>query len=110
MLMPSIFGEDLFDDLMDFPFERDSRRRAAAGSAYGKADRNLMRTDIRETDNSFELDIDLPGYKKEDVTAQLENGYLTISAPEVPVRTKRIKKANISAGSVLPATAPDAFM
>ena len=64
MLMPSIFGEDLFDDLMDFPFERDSRRRAAAGSAYGKADRNLMRTDIRETDNSFELDIDLPGYKK----------------------------------------------
>ena len=80
MLMPSIFGEDLFDDLMDFPFERDSRRRAAAGSAYGKADRNLMRTDIRETDNSFELDIDLPGYKKEDVTAQLENGYLTISA------------------------------
>lgn len=78
MLMPSIFGEDLFDDLMDFPFERG--RRLAQNSIYGKADKNLMKTDIRETDSSFELDIDLPGFKKENVTAQLENGYLTINA------------------------------
>lgn len=80
MLMPSIFGEDLFDDFMDFPFERDSRRRAAHTNGYTKNSSSLMRTDIRETDGSFELDIDLPGFKKENVNAQLENGYLTINA------------------------------
>ena len=47
MMMPSVFGESLFDDLMDFPYE---------------------------------MDIDLPGFKKEDVSAKLENGYLTITA------------------------------
>lgn len=80
MLMPSIFGEDLFDDFMDFPFERDIRRRAAHTNGYTKNSSSLMRTDIRETDGSFELDIDLPGFKKENVNAQLENGYLTINA------------------------------
>ena len=80
MLMPSIFGEDLFDDFMNFPFERDSRRRATHTNGYTKNSSSLMRTDIRETDGSFELDIDLPGFKKENVNAQLENGYLTINA------------------------------
>ena len=80
MLMPSIFGESLFDDWMDFPFERENARRAAANNAYAKAEKNLMKTDIRETDTSYELDIDLPGFKKENVSAQLENGYLTIHA------------------------------
>ena len=39
-----------------------------------------MKTDVRETENGYELDIDLPGFKKEDVSIQLENGYLSISA------------------------------
>ena len=47
---------------------------------YGKHGKNLMKTDVRETENSYELDIDLPGFKKEDVSAKLENGYLTITA------------------------------
>ena len=47
---------------------------------FGKHAKNLMRTDIRETENSYELDVDLPGFKKEDIKAQVENGYLTISA------------------------------
>ena len=78
MMMPSIFGETLFDDFMDFPFERDFWGRR--NPLYGKNEKNLMKTDVRETDSSYELDIDLPGFKKDEVTAKLENGYLTISA------------------------------
>ena len=60
-------GEDLFDDWMDFPF----RTRTST---------NLMKTDVKETDNSYELDIDMPGFEKGDIKAELKNGYLTISA------------------------------
>ena len=81
MLMPSIFGEDLFDAWMDFPFERENQRRTTAQNPlYRKNEKNLMKTDIRETGTSYELDIDLPGFTKENVNAQLENGYLTINA------------------------------
>ena len=81
MLMPSIFGEDLFDAWMDFTFERENQRRTAAQNPlYRKNEKNLMKTDIRETGTSYELDIDLPGFTKENVNAQLENGYLTINA------------------------------
>ena len=65
--MPSIFGENLFDDFMDFPFG-------------GKKINTMMKTDIRDTDSSYEMDIDMPGFKKEDIKAQLKDGYLTISA------------------------------
>jgi HSP20 family molecular chaperone IbpA len=81
MMMPStntfrhVFGEDLFDELMDFPFERNFR-----DPVFGKHEKNLMKTDVKEHDGHYELDMDLPGYKKEEVTAKLENGYLTISA------------------------------
>ena len=78
MLLPSIFGEDLFDDMMDFPFEDEFFGRK--NPLYGKRAKNLMKTDVKETENGYELDIDLPGFKKEEVQASLENGYLTISA------------------------------
>lgn len=78
MRVPSIFGESLFDDFMDFPFEREFFGRR--NPLYGKHEKNMMKTDIKETDAGYEMDIDLPGFKKEDVTAKLENGYLTISA------------------------------
>lgn len=77
MLVPSIFGEDLFDDWMDFPFEREFFGK---NPLYGKNAKNIMKTDVRELDDHYELDIDLPGFKKDEVTAKLENGYLTISA------------------------------
>lgn len=78
MMMPSIFGEDLFDDFMEFPFEREVFRKRNPG--YTKNEKNLMKTDVRETNSAYELDIDLPGFKKDEVTAKLENGYLTICA------------------------------
>lgn len=74
MLMPSIFGEDVFDDWMDFSFPDIDRK------LYGKHAKNVMKTDIRETDNGYEAVIDLPGFKKDEIEVQLENGYLTISA------------------------------
>jgi HSP20 family molecular chaperone IbpA len=67
MLMPRR-DFDLFDDLFKDDFFK------------GKEKTNLMKTDIRETDNSFILDIDLPGYKKEDIKIDVTDGYLTINA------------------------------
>lgn len=79
MLMPNIFGENLFDDdWMDFPFEREFWGRK--NPLYGKNAKNMMKTDIREHDSGYELDIDLPGFKKDEINVDLENGYLTISA------------------------------
>jgi HSP20 family molecular chaperone IbpA len=75
MLMPSIFGENLFDDFFD-GFGRPSN----GAKGYSVPSSSVMRTDIKENDNGFELDIDLPGFKKEDVKAQLKDGYMTISA------------------------------
>ena len=77
-MLPSIFGESLLDDWFDFPSERDFFE--SHNPVFGKHAKNLMRTDIRETDTSYELDVDLPGFKKEEIKAQVENGYLTISA------------------------------
>lgn len=74
MLMPSIFGENLFDDWMDFSFPNIDK------ALYGKNSQNVMKTDVKETDQGYEVDIDLPGFKKEQINAQLDNGYLTIQA------------------------------
>lgn len=72
MLMPSIFGENLFDDFMDgFPFGNYKNT-----SSFN----SLMKTDIRDMEQSYELDIDMPGFRKEDIKAELKNGYLTIEA------------------------------
>ena len=69
MLMPSIFGERLFDDFMDFPF-----------NSYETSKNSMMKTDIKDLEGSYELAIDLPGFKKDDITAELKDGYLTINA------------------------------
>ena len=74
MLMPSIFGENVFDDWMDFSFPDIDKK------LYGKHAKNVMKTDIREMEDSYEVVIDLPGFKKDEIEVQLENGYLTISA------------------------------
>ena len=72
LLMPSVFRNNLFDDFFD-DFDRPVKRVQSPQNT-------LMRTDVKETENSYELDVELPGVKKEDVKAQLNDGYLTISA------------------------------
>ena len=86
MLMPSIFGENLFDDWMDFSFPDIDK------ALYGKHAKNEMKTDVRETEDGYELDIDLPGFKKDEVTAQLDNGYLTIQASKGLGKEQKDKK------------------
>ena len=80
MLVPSIFSDNFFDDFFEFPFIDDRAEKNAERKLYGHHAANLMKTDIRETDTSYELDIDLPGFKKDEVTVDLQDGYLTISA------------------------------
>ena len=79
MMMPSIFGENLFDDdWMNFPFDQDFWGKK--NPLYGKHAKNMMKTDIREHEKGYEVDIDLPGFKKDEISIELENGYLTVSA------------------------------
>ena len=79
MMMPSIFGENLFDDdWMNFPFDQDFWGKK--NPLYGKHAKNMMKTDIREHEKGYEVDIDLPGFKKDEIGIELENGYLTVSA------------------------------
>ena len=75
MLMPSIFGEDLFDEMFGVP-----AREYYQKPAHQAARTDLMRTDIREDGDHYILDVDLPGYKKEDIKLHLKEGYLTIEA------------------------------
>lgn len=75
MLMPSIFGENLFDEFFD-----DFARPVKSAARFSTPVTTVMRTDVKENETGYELDIDLPGYKKEDVQAQLKDGYLTITA------------------------------
>ena len=78
-MLPSIFRDNLFDDMFDFDdFDKEFNRMMRA--LYGKHAQNMMKTDVRETDNSYELDIDLPGFKKDEIKVELDNGYLSISA------------------------------
>ena len=77
MLMPSIFGENLFDD-----FDRwmDTSFHDVDKALYGKNAKNMMKTDVKETDSGYEVDVDLPGFKKDEIQLELNDGYLTISA------------------------------
>ena len=83
MLAPSLFNDnfDLFDRFYYDPWrDFDRKFKNLEKKVYGQREKNIMNTDIRETDTGYELEIDLPGFKKEDVTVELDQGYLTISA------------------------------
>ncbi|MDD5953143.1 MAG: Hsp20/alpha crystallin family protein [Oscillospiraceae bacterium] len=73
MMVPSIWGKNLFDSFMD-DFAYPEVDKAA------KHANNLMKTDVKETDTTYEVDIDLPGFKKDEIKMQLQDGYLTIAA------------------------------
>ena len=83
MLMPTVFHENLFDDFFD-PFWNDASiermMNREARDTFGKRGANMMKTDVKQTDNGYEVAVDLPGCKKEDVQMELDDGYLTIQA------------------------------
>ena len=78
-MLPSIFGENLFDEFFDDYFTRHPAWNGR-DPLYGKRAKNLMKTDVRETEDTYEVDIDLPGFKKDEITVDLKDGCLTVSA------------------------------
>jgi HSP20 family molecular chaperone IbpA len=83
MMMPSIFGENLFDDFMEEAFRKPF---------FGRREKNWMKTDIKETDSGYELDMDLPGFKKEEIDVSLRDGYVTISAQRAMEKNEKDEK------------------
>ena len=94
MLMPSIFGEDMFDDFMrDFPFFDENAGNKIEKKLYGRHAKNMMKTDIKELEGGYELEMDLPGFTKDEITAELKDGYLTISASKGLDKDEQDKKS-----------------
>ena len=91
-MLPAIFNENLFDNFFNDDFYMPSVFGGKNDPLYGKHAKNVMKTDVRETDNSYELDIDLPGFKKEDVSLKLDSGYLTITASKGLEKDEKEKK------------------
>ena len=89
MLMPSIFNTNLFDDFFDFPFYDDRAEK----KLYGHHAANLMKTDIQEHDDGYTLEMDLPGFKKDEIQIELNNGYMTISAAKGLDEDEKDKKS-----------------
>ena len=92
-MLPSIFGENLFDDWFGFPafpeFHDIDRK------LYGKHANHEMKTDVHEHDDHYEIDIDLPGFQKDELTLNLENGYLTVGAAKGLDKEQKDKKGKV---------------
>ena len=92
-MLPSIFGENLFDDWFGFPTFpefRDIDRKL-----YGKHAAREMKTDVHEHDDHYELDIDLPGFAKDEINISLENGMLTVAAAKGLEKKDTDKKGKV---------------
>ena len=98
MMLPTIFGENLFDDFMDDAFERNFF--GGRNPLYGKHSKNLMKTDVKETETGYELDIDLPGFKKMKSALIWKTVILPFRRLKALIKTKKITKAVISAVNV----------
>ena len=96
-MLPSIFGENLFDDLFDFPTLRELRN--IDRKLYGRNASNEMKTDVKEHEDRYEVDIDLPGFKKEEIQLSPEGGYLTVSAAKGIEWRKRISAPSLKTAS-----------
>lgn len=90
-MLPRIYGENLFDDIFDDNFF------TGRDPLFGKNGRNLMKTDVRETDDakSYRLYIDLPGFKKDEIVLDLKDGYLTVNAEKGLDKDEEDKKGRI---------------
>lgn len=95
MLYPSIFNESLFDDLMSFEFPSFADFGNIDKKLYGKRAAQVMKTDVNETEAGYEVDIDLPGFKKDEITLSLENGYLIVSAAKGLDQDSKDKKGKV---------------
>ena len=107
-MLPSIFSENLFDDFFGDSFEKNFF--GEHNPLYGKRAKNLMKTDVKETESGYEVAVDLPGFKKDEVNVELNDGYLTISAAKGLDRDERgIRRAVTSARSAIAGHAAGVF-
>ena len=94
--LPTVFGENLMDVFDDF--DRDFFRGFGNidRALYGKHAQNMMKTDVKETDEGYEVDVDLPGFKKDEIQLELNNGYLDhLRRKERWRRTTRTRRASM---------------
>ena len=92
-MLPMIFGENLFDDLFNDAFERSMWNTDKA--LYGKNASRIMKTDLHETEDSYELAVDLPGFKKDEISLDIKDGYLTIAAQKGLDKDEQDKKGRV---------------
>ena len=88
--LPTVFGENLMDAFDDFDLFRGFGNVDRA--LYGKHAQNVMKTDVKETDDGYEVDVDLPGFKKDEIHLELKDGYLAISAEKSLEKDKENKQ------------------
>ena len=92
-MLPSIFGENLFDDWFGFPTFRELQN--VDRKLYGRHAAHEMRTDVHEHEDRYEVDIDLPGFKKDELSLDLQNGYLTVSAAKGLDKDEKTKEGKL---------------
>ncbi len=79
-MFPALMNDTMFSDLFDDPFFEGWRNMDRAAACDPNMSAGMMSTDVRETDKGYMVDIDMPGFKKDDISLDLQNGYLTVSA------------------------------
>ncbi len=93
--LPTVFGENLMDVFDDFDRNFFRGFGNIDRTLYGKHAQNMMKTDVKETDDGYEVDVDLPGFKKDEILLELNNGYLTISAEKSLEKDGESKKGKM---------------
>lgn len=93
--LPTIFGENLMDVFDDFDRNFFRGFGNIDRALYGKHAQNMMKTDVKETDEGYEVDVDLPGFKKDEIHLELNDGYLTISTEKSLEKDEENKKGKM---------------
>ena len=93
--LPTVFGENLMDVFDDFDRNLFRGFGNVDHALYGKHAQNVMKTDVKETDEGYEVDVDLPGFKKDEIRLELNDGYLTISAEKSMEKDGEDKKGKM---------------
>ena len=93
--LPTVFGENLMDVFDDFDRSFFRGFGNVDHELYGKHAQHMMKTDVKELDDSYEVDVDLPGFKKDEIHLELNNGYLTISTEKTLEKDNESKKGKM---------------
>ena len=93
--LPTVFGENLMDVFDDFDRSFFRGFGNIDHTLYGKHAQHMMKTDVKELDDSYEVDVDLPGFKKDEIHLELNNGYLTISTEKTLEKDNEGKKGKM---------------